>query len=215
MVSMRRMIALGGLLLLWIAPAIAQDAPAAAQEQSVPSPVPQAPIKKVPLVTPKYQISGGFTTRSNYQVDGTKPYFNGFYASFDRNIFHWLGAEAEFTRTAKNRGIVRGDSRVYTFMVGPTLYPFGHRKVTLFGHALFGLGRETTTYQPFAGAGLQTTTKDVHAWEAGGGLDWNKWHHWSIRLIEADFGGANFAGVKAGGGSVRLSAGVVYRFGRL
>jgi hypothetical protein len=213
---MRRMIALGGLLLLWIAPAIAQNAPGAAQEQSAPPPVPQAPIKKVPPVTPKYEISAGYTLRSNYESsDHTKPYFNGFYASFDRNIFHWLGAEAEFTDTWKNRGVILGDSRVYTFLAGPTLYPFGHRKVTLFGHVLLGIGREKTTYAPFAGAGLQTTTKNVHAWEVGGGLDWNKWHHWSIRLVEADFGGANFAGVNTGGGSLRVSVGVVYRFGRL
>lgn len=213
---MRRIVALGGLLLLWIAPAIAQNATAAAQDQSVSPPVPQAPIKKVPRVTPRYEISAGFTVRSNYEVsDQTKPYFDGFYGSFDRNIFHWLGAEAEFTDTWKNRGVIFGNSRVYTLMVGPTLYPFGHRKVTLFGHGLFGLGHESTTYGPFAGAGVQTRTEDVKAWEVGGGLDWHKWRHWSIRLFEADFGGANFAGVNTGGSSVRVSAGVVYHFGHL
>ncbi len=212
---MRRIVALGGLLLLWIAPAIAQDAPAATQDQSVQAPVPQAPVKKVPPVTPRYEISGGYTLRSNYQPEQTKPYFNGFYASFDRNIFHWLGAEAEFTRTSKNQGVILGDSRVYTFLAGPTLYPFGHRKVTLFGHALVGIGRESITYAPFAGAGMQTTTKNVRAWEVGGGLDWNRWHHWSIRLIEGDLGGANFWKSQSGGGSVRISAGVIYHFGRL
>ncbi|MGH9718366.1 MAG: outer membrane protein [Candidatus Acidiferrales bacterium] len=210
---MRRIVVLGGLLLLWIAPAVAQDGPAATQDQSVSAPVPQAPVMKVPPETPKYEISGGYTVRSNYQTDTTKPYFNGFYGSFDRNIFHWLGAEAEFTRTAKNQGVITGDSRVYTFLVGPTFYPFGHRKVTLFGHALYGLGVESTTTGPFAGFGVNTTAKGVRAWEAGGGLDWNRWQHWSIRLIEADFGGANFTGAQAGGGSLRFSAGVVYRFG--
>lgn len=208
---MRRIVALGGLLLLWIAPAFAQGT--ATPPPSVSPPVPQAPVKKVPPETPKYEISGGYTVRSNYQPDGTKPYFSGFYASFDRNIFHWLGAEAEFTRTWKNQGVIRGDSRVYTLMVGPTLYPFGHRKVTLFGHVLFGLGRESTTTGPFAGFGVTTTTQDVRAWQAGAGLDWNRWHHWSIRLIDADFGGANFTAAKAGTGSLRISVGVVYRFG--
>jgi hypothetical protein len=210
---MRKLVALCGLLLLCTLPAIAQEENAP-QGQSVPPPVPAAPpVKKVPPPTPTWEISGGYTRRSNYQPQGTKPYFNGFYASVDRNIFHWLGAEAEFTRTSKNEGVILGNSRVYTLMAGPALYPFGHRKVTVFGHVLFGLGRESITYPPFAGAGQQTITYDVKAWEAGGGLDWNKWRHWSIRLIEGDFGGANFTGVKANGGSVRISAGVVYRFG--
>jgi len=32
-------------------------------------------------------------------------------------------------------------------------------------------------------------------------------------LVEADFGGASFTPVKSGGGSLRFSGGVVYRFG--
>jgi len=209
---MRRIVALGGLLLLWVAPALAQDMPTA-QEQSVPAPVPQAPLKKVPRITPKYEISAGFTERSNFQPDQSKTYFSGAYASVDRNIFHWLGAEAEFTGTLKNQGVITGDSRVYTFMLGPTLYPLGHRKVALFGHALYGLGLERITTGPFAGFGVNTTSTAVKAWEVGGGLDWNRWQHWSIRLIEADFGGAPFTPSKSGGGSLRFSAGVVYRFG--
>jgi len=213
---MRRIVALGGLLLLWIAPALAQDSSAPMQDQSqqsVQAPVPQAPLKKVPRQTPKYEFSAGFTARSNYQPDGTKPYFSGAYASLDRNIYHWLGAEAEFTGTLKNQGVITGDSQVFTFMLGPTLYPFGHRKVTLFGHALYGLGDERITTGPFAGFGVNTTSTFEKAWEVGGGLDWNRWRHWSIRLVEADFGGASFTPVKSGGGSLRFSGGVVYRFG--
>lgn len=212
---MRRLVALGALLLVSIAPALAQDDAGTQQEPSVQAPVPAAPpVKKAPPETPTWELSGGYTYRSNYQPDGSKPYFNGFYASVDRNIFHWLGAEANFTRTSKDRGVLLGDARVYTLMAGPDLFPFGHRKVTLWGHVLFGLGRESITYPPFAGIGQQTFTYDVKAWEAGGGLDWNKWQHWSIRLIEGDFGGANFTGVKTGGGSIRISVGAVYRFGQ-
>jgi opacity protein-like surface antigen len=211
---MRKLVALGGLLLLCMSPAIAQDDAGAPQQQSAPPPVPAAPpVKKAPPVTPTWEISGGYTSRGNYQADGTKPYYNGFYASVDRNIFHWLGAEAAFTRTSKNQGVLIGDSRVYTLMAGPAFFPFGHRKVTLFGHVLFGLGRESITYPAFAGVAQQTNTYNVNAWEVGGGLDWNKWKHWSIRLIEGDFGGANFTGVKANSGSVRISVGAVYRFG--
>lgn len=210
---MRKLVALAGLLLLCVPLAMAQD-DTAPQEQSAPPPVPAAPpVKKAPPPTPAWQISGGYTWRSNYQASGAKPYYNGFYASVDRNFFHWLGAEAVFTRTAKNQGVTIGDSRIYTIMGGPELFPFGHRKVTLFGHVLFGVGHESITYPAFAGVSQQTFTYQVKAWEVGGGLDWNKWHHWSIRLIEGDFGGANFTGVKTGGGSVRVSAGAVYRFG--
>ncbi len=213
---MRKLVVLGGLLLLSIAPAIAQDQGSAQQEESVPAPAPEAPVKKkTPPVTPKWELSAGYTARSNYEkIDGAKPYFNGFYASADRNFFHWLGAEAELTSTWKGRGVVLGNSHVSTLMVGPDFYPFGHRKVTLFGHALIGIGRESTTYGPFAGFARQTASTNVRAWEAGTGLEWNKWQHWSIRLIEGDFSGANFAGVKANGGSIRISAGVAYHWGR-
>jgi hypothetical protein len=216
---MRKLVALGGLLLLWvlwITPAKAQDQGSAAQEQSVPAPTPEAPPKKkTPPITPRWELSAGYTTRSNYErSDGAKPYFNGFYGSVDRNIFHWLGAEAELTSTWKSRGVILGNSHVYTLMVGPDLFPFGHRKVTVFGHVLYGLGRESTTYPAFAGAATQTYSYNVKAWEAGGGLEWNKWQHWSIRLIEGDFGGANFAATKSYGGSIRISAGVTYRIGQ-
>jgi opacity protein-like surface antigen len=209
---MRKFVVLGGLLLLAIAPAMAQDAPAAPADSSAQAS--EKPPKEVRATTTKYEISGGYTLRSNYEPDGSKPYFNGFYGSFDRNIFHWLGAEAEFTGTLKNRGVILGDSRVYTLLVGPQFYPFGHRKVTLFGHALFGLGSESITTGPFAGFAVNTTTNNVHAWEAGGGLDWTLSSHWSVRMIQADFGSANFTGVKSGTGSVRISVGVVYRFGQ-
>lgn len=210
---MRKFAAVCGLLLLCVSTAIAQDE-TTPQDQSVPAPAPAAPpVKKAPPITPKWEISGGYTSRSNYQPDGAKPYFNGFYASVDRNVFHWLGAEADFTRTSKNQGVILGNAGVYTFMVGPELFPLGHRKVTVFGHVLFGLGHESITYPPYAGAAQQTNTYNVKAWEAGAGLEWNKWQHWSIRLIEGDFGGANFTGVKANGGSVRISVGAVYRFG--
>lgn len=212
---MRKFLALCGLLLFFVSPAIAQDDAGAPPEQSVPAPVPAPPpVKKAPRKTPLWEISGGYTSRSNYQPEGPKPYFNGFYASVDRNIFHWLGAEAQFTRTSKNQGVILGDSRVYTFLAGPEFYPLGHRRVTAFGHVLFGFARESISYPPYAGVGAQTNSYDVKAWEAGGGLDWDKWRHWSIRLIEADFGGANFTGVKANGGSVRISVGAVYRFGQ-
>lgn len=213
---MRKLVALSGLLLLWIAPAKAQDQGSAEQQQSVPAPTPEAPPKKkTPPITPRWELSAGYTERSNYErSDGAKPYFDGFYASVDRNIFRWLGAEAELTSTWKSRGVILGNSHVSTLMVGPDLYPLGHRKVTVFGHVLFGLGRESTTYPAFAGVSTQTYSYNVKAWEAGGGLEWNKWQHWSIRLIEGDFGGANFAATKNYGGSIRISAGVVYRFGQ-
>ncbi len=215
---MRKLVALGGLLLLSVAPVIAQDQGSAQQQQSVPTSAPESeapPKKKTPPITPRWELSAGYAARSNYErSDGAKPYFNGFYASVDRNFFHWLGVEAEGTSTWKSRGILLGNSHVYTLMAGPDLYPFGHRRVTLFGHALFGLGRESTTYPAFAGAATQTYSYDVKAWEVGVGLEWNKSPRWSIRLIEGDFGGANFAGTKANGGSIRISAGVAYRWGR-
>ena len=208
---MRKAYGLLVLLLLCISPAMAQDAPATPQDQSAaPQETPQKPKERE---TPKYELSVGYAYRSYYQSSGSTPYLKGWYASGDYNLKRWLGAEAEGMGVYMDQGIILGKTRIYDFLVGPKLFPLGHRKLTPFGHVLIGAARYSNTVPPVGLYGSVTRTATAYAWEAGGGLDMNLSKHWGIRLIQADFGGANFFGGSTSHGSRRIVVGVIYRFG--
>ncbi len=203
------------LLALFALPAAAQDSPALSQDQSAPAPAPETPKKaKSPRETPKYEISAGYAYRSLYEPSGLSPYLNGWYASFDRNLFSWIGFEVEGMGVYKNQGVVTGNMRVYSFMGGPRIYPLRHRKFTPFGHVLYGVAILRNTVGPFGGFAQTTSTNDVKSWEAGGGFDYNVSRHWGIRIFEFDFGSSNFTGGSASQGVKRITVGIVYRFGQ-
>lgn len=201
------------LLLLCIWPALAQEtAPATPQQSAAPQ---EAPKKKMPRETPKYELSAGYAYRSYYQPGAPSIWLNGWYVSADYNLWHWLGAEAEGMGVYKDQGLILGKTSIYNFLVGPKFYPLGHRKVTPFGHVLLGAARYSNTTPAYGGYSSATRTATAYAWEAGGGLDWYLSRHWGVRLIQADFGNVNFFG--GGTGTTRYSrrivAGVVFRFG--
>jgi opacity protein-like surface antigen len=205
-------------------PAIAQDQPPPATEQTTPplAPAPTKPVKaKRVYITPRYELSGGYSFRSYYARTGSID-MNGVYGSLNYNLKRWLGAEGEITGVGKHEGYSStlgeqlGTVRVFSFLVGPTLYPLGHRKITPWGHALYGGAFYLNTGPVNAGLNFQTATSLVKSWEVGGGLDYNLTPHWGIRLIEADFASANFfpnTSTYSNQGSHRISVGFVYRFG--
>jgi hypothetical protein len=209
---MRKSFGLFVLLVLCISPAMAQESPATPQGQSA---APQeTPQKHKARETPRYELSAGYAYRSYYQSSGSTPYLKGWYVSGDRNLRRWLGAEAEGMGVYMDQGIILGKTRIYDVLIGPKLFPLGHRKFTPFGHVLLGAARYSNTVPPVGLYGSVTRTATAFAWEAGGGLDMNLSKHWGIRLLQADFGGANFFGSSsANRNSRRLVVGVVYRFG--
>lgn len=209
---MRKPFGLLVLLVLCILPAMAQDNPAPPQDQSAAAQ--ETPQKPKARETPKYELSAGYAFRSYYQSSGSTPYLKGWYVSGDYNLRRWLGAEAEVMGAYMDQGIILGKTRIYDVLVGPKLFPLGHRKLTPFGHVLLGAARYSNTVPPVGLYGSATTTATAYAWEAGGGLDLNLSPHWGIRLVQADFGGANFFGGSTSHGSRRIVAGVVYRFGK-
>jgi hypothetical protein len=212
---MRMLVRIACLLMLFILPAAAQDTSTAPQDQSTSTSTTEKPPKeKAPRITPKYEISGGYSYRSYYQLNGLNPYLNGWYVSADRNFFHWLGAEGEVSGVYKNQGVIVGDTGIYSFMVGPRIYPLGHRKLTPYAHLLFGASVLRNTVGPFSGFGVNTDTTAVHSWEGGGGLDYNLSSHWGIQILQFDFGVSNFTGSNNNQGFRRITVGAVYRFGK-
>jgi hypothetical protein len=214
---MKKLVGLFGLLALFVMPVLAQDNPAPPQDQAPTAPTaPTEPVKvKRTYPTPKADLSVGFTYRKYYGVDAKTIGMKGGYASFDYNFFRWLAVEGEFVGVSGTVKIVPPqDVTIFTAMAGPKITPFGHRRFTPYGHVLYGEGIDATAVPAFAGYPGNSSGKVVHSWEAGGGLDYNRWPHWGIRLIEADYGDAKFLGntiPKQGSG--RISFGIVYRFG--
>lgn len=214
---MRMLARISCLLVLFILPAAAQDAPTTPQDQSTStstSTTTKPPKEKGPRITPKYDVSAGFAYRSYYQLNGLNPYLDGWYLSVDRTFFHWLSAEGEVSGVYKNQGVIVGNTGIYSFMVGPRIYPLGHRKLTPYGHVLFGASVLRNTVGPFSGFGVNTDTTAVHSWEAGGGLDYNLSSHWGIQIAQFDFGTSNFTGSNQNRGFYRITVGAVYRFGK-
>jgi opacity protein-like surface antigen len=225
---MRKLVGRCGLLALFfvlfipltIVPAMAQDQPGAGQ--NTPAPAPTKPVKvKRTYITPRFELSAGYSYRSYYAPIGTLG-MNGWYGSVNYNFKRWLGAEAEVVGVGKNQGfssaldLPLGDTHIYTFLVGPTIFPLGHRKLTPFGHVLYGGAHYRNAVPVFAGVPSSVVTSTVKSWEAGGGLDFNFSSHWGVRLIEADFGSANFfpsTSTFTNRGTHRVSFGIVYRFG--
>jgi hypothetical protein len=202
-------------------PAPDQKAPAPKEEQSKPAPPPTEPIKaKRTYMAPKYEISGGYAYRRYYAFDGATLGMKGFYGSFDYNLKTWLGVEAEITATNKNEGIVNnavlGDTHIYTGLAGARIDPLGYRKLTPFGHILVGEGFYTHSVPTVGGLAGNTVMENTLVWEGGGGLEYSLSPHWGVRVIQVDFGPANYVPATStftNRDSLRFSFGFTYRFG--
>lgn len=172
----------------------------------------------------KYELSGGYTFVKYYPSGGSGPslHMSGWNVSGNYNLLRWAGIAADFsgfykTQTAFDPTINATTTsvyHVYSFLVGPSFFPFGHRRFTPFGHALFGGGRVTVNSPPLPPVPGRQLSDLAFAWLAGGGADIGITRHWALRLIEADVLDTRFFGARPSQVNTRLSAGLVYRFGQ-
>jgi len=170
-------------------------------------------------ITPKYEISGGYQYMAYYSSSGaSRVNMNGADGSFTYNYYRWLGATADVSggynrQSSTDPGINGASTTVFTYMVGPRFYPLGHRKLTLFGEALFGGGYLRAGEPAVPPFPKQTLTNTAFAWAAGLGVDYSIKDHWAFRL-QADYVSTRFFSSTAGSqGNERAVAAVVYRFG--
>ena len=194
--------------------AVAQDTQAPSEDQST-STEPAKPKHTYP--TPKGEISAGFTYRSYYGSSTGSIGMIGGYGSYVYDLYRWLGLEAEVLGVSGNLklpNLPAEDLHVFTAMVGPKIYLFGHHKLDPYGHADYGAGILTTSVPEFAGYPGNSGAKVVHAWQVGGGLDLSLKRHWAVRLVQFDYASAKFLGNSVPNqGSKRVSFGITYRFG--
>ena len=207
--------------------------PAQAQNQNQPSQAPQGASSSAPpaSVSPKATAPATFDSRTPAEIEVSfGPTFRtyngalgrvgmyGGYGSADYNIFRWLGASAEILGAYRQVGARSiGTQQTYalgTAMVGPQFYPIFHHRVTPFGHFLAGVGGLHCYTPGYAGFPRSDQNSVDLAYEAGVGVDLRIKAHWSIRLIQADYGSTSFPGTRGGQSSTRFSAGVVYLRGQ-
>lgn len=160
----------------------------------------------------RYEVSAGYSLRIYTPPNYNHVFMNGWYVSGDYNLLSRLGVTAGLNGAYKDQGL-NGNLSIYSVLIGPQVYPFGHRhKLTPFAHVLFGEGFYRNHYPAYGGFPSTVTTDAKSTWEAGGGLDLARTGHWEIRMIQADFGQTRFLGNKSQA-NYRVSVGVVYRFG--
>lgn len=154
--------------------------------------------------TSKAEVFGGYQyLRVNSGIqEADSVNLNGWNAALSGYFTRNLGVTADFSGTYGTPFGV--DTKLYTFMFGPTVRFPNASRVTPFAHALFGGGRFS-----LSGAGLSGSETDF-TWAAGGGVDVGVSQHLGVRLAQADFLQTRVAGNSQN--HFRFSAGIVFKF---
>jgi len=212
-----------------VAPAAAS---AAAPAAPAPTPVPQSGLAG--FDTPRVELFLGYSNvpdvlsnRANRIAD-----LNGGDMNIAFNLNRYFGLVGDFAGYHANTLTFFGgntsrdlsaDGKVFTYMGGPRL-SFRRPRYTLFAQALFGdaNARKVTvdgcTGSPFC---TPLPSENVFAMALGGGLDVNVHRHFALRIIQAEYLMTRFkdpsssAGTSGTRNNLRLSAGIVFRFGSM
>jgi len=214
-----------------VAPAaVANAKPAATASASLPAAaMPQS--GGADSLTPRVELFLGYSYFGNVGTSAGNriAYLHGGSTSLAINANRYLGLVADFGGYHADRfgpgappsgNIVDASGNVFTFMLGPRL-SFRHDRVTPFVQALFGgVHASTVTLNGCSGIGCSPLPSETaFTMTAGGGLDLNVNRHFAIRIIQAEYLMTRFgdrsssAGQTARQNDVRLSTGIVFRFG--
>jgi hypothetical protein len=172
---------------------------------------------------PAGEVGAGYTFRSYGLPAILQPpsrlSMNGWNVTADYNVVSRLGIAWDLDWTDNSSNGIETD--IATTAVGPQIYPFGHRKLTPFAHALVGAGRVYYRYPcPCAGAGASSNHFSEYdfAWVGGGGIDYTVRPNVGIRVAEFDFEQVNFGLQHLGKGPMpaqnnwKYSAAILLRF---
>jgi outer membrane protein OmpA-like peptidoglycan-associated protein len=106
----------------------------------------------------------------------------------------------------------------FSYLFGPRISFRSHSRVTPFVQALFGeMHANEVRLSNCTFSCTFLPSEDTFAWAAGGGLDIRVRRHFAIRLIQAEYLMTRFpdysTGLTASQNDMRLSSGIVFRFG--
>ena len=160
-------------------------------------------------LTPQFEVSGGYSyVRAN--AEGGSFNLHGGSGSFSYNFTDHLGVVADVGAYRFTGLPSTLDSTMYTYLFGPR-YTFRKlSRVTPFAQVLLGGGRLN------ANSSTESVGENGFAMAVGGGVDLPLRRRFSIRLIQAEYLLTRFdrvTGEASAQNNIRISAGVVFRFG--
>ena len=166
--------------------------------------------------TPKAELLGAYSFVHMEQLD-----MHGWNASVIGNVNKNLGivgdVSGHYNRESSSGllGTTRSELTFHSFMVGPQVIERQRKWFSPFAHALFGFTRVNASVTASgASAAARSVSNDVSGFSMvlGGGLDLTADDRFSYRLIQADYYLIRSDRFKHEG--LRLSAGVLFRFGK-
>jgi outer membrane protein OmpA-like peptidoglycan-associated protein/opacity protein-like surface antigen len=204
--------------------------PITAPERLPASPMPQS--RGADSYTPRFELFLGYSNFRAVPMSGAGnriAWLSGGSTSLAINANRYLGFVADFGGYHANKfgpdapptgGVVNASGNVFTYMVGPRL-SLRHGRVTPFAQALFGgVYASDVTVNGCSGVGCTPLpSENAFTMTAGGGLDITLTHHVALRLFQAEYLMTRFADRSSSAGQtarqddLRLSAGIVFRFG--
>jgi opacity protein-like surface antigen len=164
-------------------------------------------------LTPQFDVSGSYSfLRANAANSGGGFNVNGGSASFAFNFSDRLAVVAD-GGAYRFGGLPAGlSSNLYTYLAGPRILLRKIGPFTPFAQVLAG-GARLTANSGGLGAG-----ENAFSMAVGGGLDFPLRGHLTVRVIQGEYLLTRFNnvnGASATQNNVRVSAGVVFRFGTL
>ena len=164
-----------------------------------------------PAFKPRFEASADYSfIRANAGNSNGGFNLNGGSGSFAYNFTDRFSVLADFGAYRFSGLPVGLNSTMYTYLFGPRISLRKSSHVTPFGQVLLGGGRLN------ASSGGVDAGENGFAMAAGGGVDIGFRSHMAIRLIQAEYLLTRFPsvnGVSAEQNDMRLSAGIVFRFG--
>jgi hypothetical protein len=161
---------------------------------------------------PQYELAGAYSfVRANGRNSNGSFNLNGGSASLAYNFGDRFAVVAD-AGSYRFRGLPSGlTSTMYTYMFGPRITLSQSRRITPFAQILVGGGRLNAS-----SGGVQAGENGL-TMAAGGGLDLSIHNHLAVRIVQAEYLLTRFdsvAGSSATQSNIRISAGVVLRFGK-
>jgi hypothetical protein len=170
-----------------------------------------AMAQQAAVAAPQFEAAGAFSyVRGNADDSGGGFNLDGGSASFAYNYRGRFGLVADagaYRFTGLGGGL---SSTMYTYMGGARLPLPGRHRIKPFVQILAGGGRLNASSSGISAG------ENGFAMAVGGGLDFTIRHRLAIRVIEADYLLTRFAhpdGTSASQNNVRISTGLVFRFG--
>jgi hypothetical protein len=183
------------------------------------------------LGVPRVELFAGYSYLRAVptQTDNRLMWMNGGSASIAFNMNRYLGLVADFGAYTNSKmrftgaytstvDVDNSNVAALSYLFGPRLSLRKYDRITPFAQVLFGgVHANKVTLKSCTFSCTLLPDQDTFAMTAGGGLDLRVRRHLAIRIIQAEYLMTRFSSYTTGSAGtqndIRLSAGVVFRFG--